>query len=151
MVIEDLQKLVDLQPGIIVSYVFCSYQRHEANHDELLPRSLLRMLLLEQLPLIPDDIMVMYRASNQSSCEAGIGEIFMMLEISAERKSHSFFIVDALDELKSEHRESLVSHLHWLQSKAGVDLFFTSRKMSKIEGLFLDVMMVQINATEDDV
>ncbi|KAG6354628.1 hypothetical protein INS49_004646 [Diaporthe citri] len=143
MAIENMDSLSE-EHGWVFAYVFCNYQQRKENMCEILLRSLLRMVL-EQSQEISCEI----QSWPTSNKEISIDEITEQLRVSVEGCSRVFFMVDALDEL--DLSQDFVSYLFDLQRAAGVNLYFTSRKIPQIRMLFDNAMIVPIKATEHDV
>ncbi|KAH8655488.1 hypothetical protein BX600DRAFT_515307 [Xylariales sp. PMI_506] len=152
MAIQELQRLSQGQDkhGISLAYVFCNYQRHDNEFDHVLARSLLRMLM-EQLLTIPKDLSTLYDACVRTRRDLTSRETWKFLQAVSSLNHRTICIVDALDELETSQRNSIVENLLQLQSKVGVNLFFTSRKIAEIQDLFLDAAIVEVRATDDDV
>ncbi|KAF4632226.1 hypothetical protein G7Y89_g5909 [Cudoniella acicularis] len=144
-------KLEESAQTDLVAYVFCSYQRRDQeNLDQLLLRSLLRMLL-EQLYTLPKEICHLYEEYKRTRRDIDFEKILVQMKIVSSQRPRTTLIVDALDELEPQHLKSLITRLLKLQEEAKVNLFFTSRKSNEMDCLFPHVHRVEVTATEEDV
>ncbi|KAK7961180.1 hypothetical protein PG988_012394 [Apiospora saccharicola] len=153
IVIEQLQKLADSNKTWAVSYIFCDYKRcDEEALQEALAGALLRTLL-EQCS-IPANLRQWHTEPARLKQGLRSEHILESLCSCASQKDRVFIIVDALDEIRTEQRRSLVSGLLKLQARPdiNINMFFTSRKISEISMLFpADRIELEISATEEDV
>lgn len=151
MVIEKLQQMANDQSSIALSFAFCDYKRCEEHGFETTLTRLLLRGILEQCSF-PTELRRLYESSSATKRELGLDDAVELLRLISPQKRQIFLVVDALDELQRDQRETFVQQLLDLQEDSGFNLLFTSRKMGDISELFPpETMTVEIFATKEDV
>ncbi|KAJ8129558.1 hypothetical protein O1611_g4075 [Lasiodiplodia mahajangana] len=152
IVIRNLQEKFRGETGVEITYVYCSSQRQDSQNAEGLLCSLLRRLAYKNSPL-PSSIRKLHSRHIQKGTTPSLDEIFRALRSTLALSSRAFIIIDALDECQVPDAccMKLLSAIFHLQSKAGMNIFATSRPVPEIMTRFQGSLSITIRATESDI
>jgi hypothetical protein len=133
-----------------VIYIYCSYKEQEDQTAVNLIASLLQQLI-QRHPVIPDDILSLYRYHSKKKTRPTLGKLSKLLQLEVRHLLNAFVIVDALDECSESNRtrESFLTEIRKLQPS--IHLLITSRHISTIEREFEKAARVEIRANDEDV
>lgn len=149
MLVEQLQILAAGNPEMAVAFFFCSYER--LNDDETIIAKVCLRMLLDQVPMLVASLKEKYEPFRTAGRALGVEDVFVMLEIALSLIPRGIILIDALDELPSEARDSLLLRLYDLQKGTTLRLLFTTRPRNEISQFFPRILKVEIRATEEDV
>ncbi|KAI0121191.1 nucleoside phosphorylase, partial [Xylariales sp. AK1849] len=152
IVVDDLEERFRSETTTAVAYIYCNYKRQSEQTLESLLLSLLKQLAQRQ-PSLPHSLKELYDRHQMNRTRPSLDEISRSLESVARQKPRVFIMVDALDECQVSEgcRQKFLSAVFGLQTKAGVNIFATSRIMPEITEQFEQCLSVEIRATEDDI
>jgi Cdc6-like AAA superfamily ATPase len=150
IIIEYLSIRFQNDASVGIAYLYCSYQRHYEPTDLL--ASLLKQLV-QELPLMPEDVKSLYEHYKDKRTRPSIEEISRVLQTVAASYSTAFIILDALDECEVSNggRSRLLSYIFDLQAKTNTSVFATSRFIPEVMKDFEGSILLEIRANSGDV
>lgn len=152
IMIEDLESKFCNDTTAAVVYVYCNFRRKDEQSAEHLLSSLLKQLAQSQSSL-PAGVQKLYDKHTPKHTKPSFDEIAKVLQAVALRMSRVFVLIDALDECQTSSSclARFLSEVFYLQSKAEVNIFATSRLIPEIVERFQDCLCKEIQATDDDI
>ena len=134
----------------IVAYMYCEYsKRHDQTAAKVIS-SLFRQVVKQQ-KTVPNEILKSYQNHQQTETSLSKPELFGYLKLLVARSSPTYIIVDALDELRGDHRQSLLEDLRILHADYGAGIMVTSRSLPEIQSTFECSSNLNISAKEEDL
>lgn len=159
IVIDHLVKEFEKDASVAIAFLYCNYRRHQGAKATALLCILLRQILGTPLVGIPSDLRDLYKKHKAKNTFPSFEQISRILSKTISQYSKVFILVDGLDEcpLSSGIRKKLVLELQNIQ-KRGVKgspptfrAFFTSRPIPDIEENFVDSVIIEVRAKEEDI
>lgn len=152
IIIEDLESRFYNDTTATVVYVYCNFHRKDEQSAEHLLSSLLKQLAQSQSSL-PVGVQKLYDKHTQKRTKPSFDEISKVLQAVALGMSRIFILIDALDECQTSSGclTRFLSEVFYLQSKAEVNIFATSRLIPEIMERFQDCLCRKIRTTDDDI
>ncbi|KAH6904192.1 hypothetical protein BKA70DRAFT_1403427, partial [Coprinopsis sp. MPI-PUGE-AT-0042] len=145
IVIRYLEQLEGTQESTVcVAYVYFRYS------EPLTVRDILESLIKQFLERHGDLVSIvegLYKKHEHERTKPSQEELMKVLQIFIERGKTLFFILDALDEMRTEDRSRLVELLVTLDAK----LFITSRPLETLQKQFFECQMFDIAARPSDI
>jgi hypothetical protein len=133
-----------------IAYYYFDYKEQEAQTPTIMVASLLRQLA-GQRAVFPPSLLEYYENFKQDQARASTPELLHVFNEVCCTFSHSYIIVDALDECNMSYRKDVLRILKDLDL-AFVQLFITSRPHSQdITQSFNGAEQVQVEANEGDI
>ena len=150
--IDDLNTRFRNDPSIGIAYIYCSFRRRDEQKAEDLLTNLLKQLSQERSSL-PDSVKALYNYHQKKRTRPSFDDISRALQSVASMYSRVFIVVDALDECQVSDgcRSRLLSEVFNLQTKAGANVFATSRFIPEITEKFKGSTTLKIRARDEDV
>jgi hypothetical protein len=153
IVINHLSERFQTNADIGIAYIYFSYKQNvdKQNVDNLLS-SLLKQLSQEQ-PSLPDSVKALHDQYRNKRTRPSIDELSRALQSVAAIYSRVFIVIDALDECQAANgcRARFLTEVFNLLTKAGANLFATSRFIPEITDRFKGSISLEIRASEEDV
>ena len=152
IVIDEITTRYGNDEAFGIAYVYCNFRRkHEQRAEDLLA-SLLKQLV-QGRPSLPESVKILYEKHKEQQSRPLFDEISRAFQSVAALYSRVFIIVDALDECQATngYRVQFLSEIFNLQIKCRVNFFATSRPISEITEKFKGSMLLEIQATDEDV
>src|SRR5437763_15066769 len=116
--------------------------------------NLLKQFILAK-PSISKEMQTLYTRHSNRKTRPRLDEITQTLFTAISSFSQVFLVIDALDELYSPHRTTLLSEIHRLQARTGLNFMVTSRHIPEIipeiREKFEGSLQLEIYATDVDV
>jgi hypothetical protein len=140
----------DVKVGI--AYIYCNFRRQAEQTTEFLLANILKQLAGWQERL-PTSVQELYKRHKARYTRPILEELSTTLQSVARAYSRVYVVIDALDECedKDYNRGKLLTELFSLQTKTGVNLFFTSRFIPEIIEKFVGCLSVEIRPSKEDV
>jgi hypothetical protein len=152
IVVDDLCNRFRNDITIGIAYIYCNFRRQDEQKVEDLLASLLKELAQYQLSLsgIVKDL---YDRHKDKRTRPSLDDLSRALQSVASMYSRVFIVVDALDECQISDgcRSRLLSEVFNLQTKAGANVFATSRFIPEITEKFEGSTTLKIRARDEDV
>jgi hypothetical protein len=152
IVVDDLCNRFRNDITIGIAYIYCNFRRQDEQKVEDLLASLLKELAQYQLSLsgIVKDL---YDRHKDKRTRPSFDDLSRALQSVASLYSRVFIVVDALDECQISDgcRSRLLSEVFNLQTKAGANVFATSRFIPEITEKFEGSTTLKIRARDEDV
>jgi len=134
-----------------VAYIYCDYRDQTSQTVVNILGSVLRQLLTTA-SYVPETIYTVLESIKKQGQRAEIGDISTMLKVLLPRLDRSFLCLDALDELESRTRFTLLKALRTEFGSARI--FLTGRPHIELEvnrALQIQLDAMHIEANEDDI
>jgi len=126
IIVDDLLSLQQTVPAPTpVAYFYFSHQDRLAQSPHVVLSCVLRQFL-EQLPEIPTAVRSVYKTTHTQGALPHF-ECERLLVEALRDLTHSYLVLDALDECSDEHRGSLLRTLAQLGQSQGARILITSR------------------------
>jgi hypothetical protein len=150
IVVDDLHARFQDDVHIGIAYLYCNFRRQDQKVEDLLS-NLIRQLSQDQSSL-PECLRIFYD-KYKGRTRPSLDELSKALQTVANLFSRIFIVVDALDEcqLSDGSRSKLLTEIFALQSKAGANIFATSRFILDVTERFKDNVSLEIRAHPGDV
>jgi hypothetical protein len=149
LVVDYLDQHSQHHTNIGLAYLYCDYQRRDEQECDELLASLLKQLSL--VPnCIPSHVKNLYDRHEILQSRPSTDELENALVAIVAHCSRAFIVVDALDECSDTTRARLVSTLHSLQTRCGVNVLATSCSL-ETEVYFERCVPLAIRARDADV
>jgi Cdc6-like AAA superfamily ATPase len=152
IVIDHLTRSFPPGSTVGIAYVYCDFRRQ---HEQTLEHCLASLLkqLAQGLPSVPDTVKDLYSRHRDKRTHPTYDELAIALNSVIMMYSRAFIVVDALDEctIVGGCRPRLLSEISNLQTKAGINIFATSRILGEIAKWFEWTLRLEIRATDDDM
>jgi hypothetical protein len=152
IVVDDLYKRFRNDKTIGIAYIYCNFRWQGEQKVEDLLASLLKELTQYQ-PSLLDIMKDLYDRHKDKRTRPSFDELSRALQSVASMYSRAFIVVDALDECQVSGgcRSRLLSEVFNLQTKAGANVFATSRFIPEITEKFKGSTILKIRARDEDV
>lgn len=137
---------------VAVAFFYCEYNESQSQTSLSFTSSLLRQFVTH-LVSVPSCVEDFYQKTRDHiKDQAWSNELQTILLRVATTFGHCFVIIDAFDELTTEHRLGLLGVLKALQGAAAARLFITMRPhLTSTEGMFEDAIKIEAFADEQDL
>lgn len=153
LAIDDLSHVYGTYDNIHIGQLFCSYRHRD--QERLLPLLLsVCRQFLQKLSKLPDRVRELYNTCKQrSGARPSIDDVVGVLEDVLAYSSHSFIVVDALDECLDHDRHLLLNCLFKLQMETvnKLSLLAPTRFIPDILQRFITLPHLNIRASPDDI
>jgi hypothetical protein len=133
-----------------VAHVYFNFQRISEQEIESLLRSLLYQLLRKQTQ-VPESVRAMHKKYQNGPTRPSPAELSGELLALVAGYSHTFIILDALDECQKFACKVFLEEMFRPAFKSHINLFATSREDPEIEKQFKGSIMLPIRASKGDV
>jgi hypothetical protein len=152
IVVNDLCTRFRNDITIGIAYIYCNFRRQDEQKVEDLLASLLKELAQCQ-PSLLGIVKDLYDRHKDTRTRPSFDDISRALQSVASMFSRVFIIVDALDEcqVSDDCRSRLLSEVFNLQTKAGANVFATSRFIPDITEKFEGSTTLKIRARDEDI
>jgi hypothetical protein len=152
IVVDDLRNRFRNDITIGIAYIYCNFQRQDEQKAEDLLASLLKELIQCQ-PSLLGVVKDLYNWHKDKRTRPSFDDISRALQSVASMYSRVFIVVDALDEcqVSDDCRSRLLSDVFNLQTKAGANVFATSRFIPEITEKFEGSTTLKIRARDEDI
>jgi hypothetical protein len=152
IVVNDLCNRFRNDMTVGIAYIYCSFRQQDEQKVEGLLASLLKELAQYQ-PSLPGIVKDLYDRHKDKRTRPSFDDISRALQSVASMYSRVFIIMDALDECQVSDgcRSRLLSEVFNLQTKAGVNVFATSRFIPEITEKFEGSTTLKIHARDEDI
>ncbi|KAM3084408.1 hypothetical protein ACMFMG_001486 [Clarireedia jacksonii] len=146
-IIDYLQRRFPL-PDVAVAFIYCNYAEKNSLTEYI--TSIIQQILRQRY-LIPDYVMDLYRKHRSMGTVLNRTESLDLLRSLAYSIPGLYIVVDALDECQESKktRSDLIRELRNLSPNARV--LCTSRRLGDIEEKLMDVLHLEIKASDTDV
>lgn len=145
VVVEDLQSR-----QMLTAYVYCTYQDQNQTCHRLFSNIL--GSLIQQISRTPDSVQQLYNNQGRLGRPMTLEQTLSAIRSISTSMGRVNIIMDALDELTRDDRNSTVEKLLMLQREIpGLSLFLTSRSNPEIEAKIGASLMIETRATNQDV
>lgn len=150
IVIDNLHTRSLDDPSVGVAYYYCNFKRQDEQTAVRITACILKQLCACQKSL-PDVIKAIHEKHAAISTRPSLEDISVALQSVAGIYSKVFIAIDALDECQPTERSLFLSALFYLQSKAEVNVFVTSRPIMEVEKSFNECQSIDIVASPGDI
>jgi Cdc6-like AAA superfamily ATPase len=152
IVINDLCNRFRNDITIGIAYIYCNFRRQDEQKLEELLASLLKGLTRYQ-PSLFRVVKDLYDRHKDNRTRPSFDDISRALQSVASIYSRVFIVVDALDEcqVSDDCRSRLLSEVFNLQTKAGANVFATSRFIPEITEKFEGSTTLKVHARDEDI
>jgi hypothetical protein len=152
IVVNDLCNRFRNDITIGIAYIYCSFRRQDEQKVEDLLASLLKELIQCQ-PSLLGVVKDLYDQHKDKRTRPSSDDISRALQSVASMYSRVFIVVDALDEcqVSDDCRSRLLSEVFNLQTKAGANVFATSRFIPEITEKFEGGTTLKAHARDEDI
>jgi len=134
MVVDTLLERHGSDDSVGIAFFYSRYD-NPSNNPELIIQSFLYQLV-SRLPVVPPALANLYRRFEDHTSPPPLQELLRTISTVIASMKKVYLVVDALDELSSSHRRTLLPELFGLQNTLQVCLFATSRSVPEIESRF---------------
>ena len=152
IVINDLYNKFQNDTTIGIAYIYCNFRRQDEQKLEELLASLLKELTRYQ-PSLLGVVKDLYDRHKDNRTRPSFDDISRALQSVASMYSRVFIVVDALDEcqVSDDCRSRLLSEVFNLQTKAGANVFATTRFIPEITEKFEGSTTLKVHARDEDI
>jgi Cdc6-like AAA superfamily ATPase len=150
IVVDHLCTTFQNDACIGIAYVYCNYQQQQEQGPTDILASLLKQLIQER-PSAPDNVKTLYKRHMTKRTRPSCDEIRKELQSVVSNYSKVFILVDGLDECRASNSRRLLLEIFDIQTKAGANLFATSRFIPEIVKEFEGSISLEISASDEDV
>jgi hypothetical protein len=152
IVVDDLCNRFRNDMTIGIAYIYCNFRQQDEQKVEDLLASLLKELAQYQ-PSLPGVVKDLYDRHKDKRTRPSFDDISRALQSVASMYSRVFIVVDALDECQVSDgcRSRLLSEVSNLQTRAGANVFATSRFIPEIIKKFEESTTLKVHARDEDI
>jgi hypothetical protein len=149
IVVDHLQQIHQINEGVSVAYVYCSYKEQVEQTDCNLLACILQQLV-QKAPVVSDRISSLYQKHTREKTRPNVNEWSELLQLTVQKMSKVLVVVDALDECSDSNggRETFLAELRKLPD---IHLLVTSRPTLTLEWGSKRIVTVEISASDEDV
>ena len=150
--INNLTMRFRSEADIGIAYLYCNFRRQDEQKADDLLASLLKQLSQERASL-PDSVKALYKKHKNGRTRPSFNEISQTFQSITAMFSRVFIIIDALDECQTTDscQTRLLTEIFLAQAKSRVNIFVTSRFLSKVTERFKGSILLEIRASEGDI